>query len=444
MTAQDVYIFLVFSLTFLVGVFFMLKGIYPSLRENWKRVLLVSVLTLLNCFVYLFIASMVRGYLKSTELGQTMSYLSYLLIFLTEIPLLKFSVRSSWPCAMIFVSIAYCFQHLCQYIYQLILTPMGFKMFSVPGALIRVAVTVVYSILFYLMIRKKIANVNDEKISKRLLVAFVSVVSVLATIILNSIAYNDAMKLESDHFVYYTLVFSSLVALLAIVLDIEILDESKLIDEVTSTKKILHSQKSIYETEKEVIDSLNIKSHDLKHQIHSMKPSITEDAYQEIDKIISEYDSFVHTGNKALDTVLIEKGILCKKDNIRFTFLIRGESLSFIRENDIYSLFGNILDNAIEAVLKLPNEEYRVISISEEEKNGEITLRCMNYFDGNLVQRNGEIQTTKDNKIYHGYGLKSIRYITQKYQGNVAIRTDADIFELALTFPKPLEPISTK
>ena len=85
------------------------------------------------------------------------------------------------------------------------------------------------------------------------------------------------------------------------------------------------------------------------------------------------------------------------------------EKFSFIRENDIYALLGNILDN--EASEKRKKDEERVVSISTISKEGFIRIHEENFFDGDLIYENNVLKTTKQNKLYHGFGVKSIKLI---------------------------------
>ena len=87
------------------------------------------------------------------------------------------------------------------------------------------------------------------------------------------------------------------------------------------------------------------------------------------------------------------------------------EKLSFIRENDIYALLGNILDNAMEASEKEKKDEERVVSISTKSKEGFIRIHEENFFDGDLIYENNVLKTTKQNKLYHVFGVKSIKLI---------------------------------
>ena len=111
------------------------------------------------------------------------------------------------------------------------------------------------------------------------------------------------------------------------------------------------------------------------------------------------------------------------------------EKLSFIRENDIYALLGNILDNAMEASEKRKKDEERVVSISTLSKEGFIRIHGENFFDGDLIYESNVLKTTKQNKLYHGFGVKSIKLIAEKYHGDASISTKAGKLILDILFP---------
>ena len=98
-------------------------------------------------------------------------------------------------------------------------------------------------------------------------------------------------------------------------------------------------------------------------------------------------------------------------------------------KTDIYALFGNLVDNAIEAVTKLSDAEKRIIDLTVRGVDNMVAISVSNYFDGNLVtDSDGLPTTTKSNTEYHGFGLKSIKYIVQKYDGDLTITTKDNLF----------------
>ncbi len=100
---------------------------------------------------------------------------------------------------------------------------------------------------------------------------------------------------------------------------------------------------------------------------------------------------------------------------------------------DVYSLFGNALSNAVEAVEKVDDPEKKTISITIEKKGDLVLVNVVNWFSGELRRENGLPVTTKKSEIgFHGYGMKSIRNVAQKYRGDIAITTDGGVFGLSV------------
>ena len=146
------------------------------------------------------------------------------------------------------------------------------------------------------------------------------------------------------------------------------------------------------------------------------------------------YDSIVKTGNEVLDTILTEKSLKCGKNDIQLTCTVDNSNLDFISISDLYSLFGNIVENAIEAVLKIDDKKKRVICLNVKQTEKLLSVHIENYYAGEITFVGGLPQTKKDVR-FHGFGMKSVRMIAEKYGGNVIARTDGDLFKLDILVP---------
>lgn len=182
---------------------------------------------------------------------------------------------------------------------------------------------------------------------------------------------------------------------------------------------------------------VNIKCHDMKHQISHITSTTDPDAIRELEQIISVYDSSLQTGNEILDVCLMEKKLLCEKNSIKLDCIANGQCLSFMQPSDLFSLFGNALDNAMEAVCKLDDVEKRIIFVSVKEELGMAIIHVENNYTGELIMADGIPRTSKDDEFYHGYGVKSIRMVVEKYDGNMALLPQNGIFNLNITIPVP-------
>ena len=95
------------------------------------------------------------------------------------------------------------------------------------------------------------------------------------------------------------------------------------------------------------------------------------------------------------------------------------------------------MDNAIEAVSRLPDEATRLISLNIQPENGIAVIHLTNYFLPGSVSDSTLPQTTKADFMRHGYGLRSIEYIAQKYGGMMSCQTEDDLFHLNICVPIP-------
>lgn len=130
------------------------------------------------------------------------------------------------------------------------------------------------------------------------------------------------------------------------------------------------------------------------------------------------------------------KRLHCATNGIQFTCIAEGDKLQFMEAMDIFSLFGNILDNAIECETILAPET-RFIHLSVRVVNQMLIIHAENHFEGTLELRDGMPVTTKEDRTYHGYGMLSIRRIVEKYGGNFEITTGDQLFQIDIMLPVP-------
>ena len=189
-----------------------------------------------------------------------------------------------------------------------------------------------------------------------------------------------------------------------------------------------------YEFTKENMDIINLKCHDLKHQLLRLEreKNIDEGYIEELKRSVSFYDSVFDTGNAALDTLLSDKNLYCVKNKIQLSAVADGKKLDFMDDADIYSLFGNAIDNAIEYVMTL-EEEKRVIKLSVTATGNLIGIAVKNYYEGEPpVFEGGLPVTTKGDKTRHGFGMKSIKSVATKYGGTFDAVVDDDSFVVSI------------
>ena len=158
--------------------------------------------------------------------------------------------------------------------------------------------------------------------------------------------------------------------------------------------------------------------HDFHHHLQTLKGQLEAGeveraiAYiEELDNQLMNVDTLLKTGNVSLDAILSAKIAQAKAENITVNVKASVPDLLTITDVELSILVGNLLDNAIEAAEKVENGNVSIV-IKPQKKF--IIIKVKNSYDGN---KNNELQTTKKDKEYHGIGLKSIKRIVEKYQG---------------------------
>ena len=210
--------------------------------------------------------------------------------------------------------------------------------------------------------------------------------------------------------------------------------------ELNLVQRLWQSKQRQYEISKETIDLINRKCHDLKYQLAAFRTmqddAETDRRLGEVERSVMIYDSAIQTGNRVLDVVLTEKSLYCEAEHITLTCMVDGAKLGFIDQADLYALFGNALDNAIESVMKQRDPAKRVIQVSVYPDNGFLMIRIRNYCDEPITLVDGLPATSKKtDKGYHGYGLRGIRYTAEQYGGTMSVKIAPDSFTLQVVLP---------
>lgn len=139
----------------------------------------------------------------------------------------------------------------------------------------------------------------------------------------------------------------------------------------------------------------------------------------------------INTGNNALDAILSAKRALAENHGIRFTSKLRVQENLPIAPEDLCIIFGNALDNAIEACDRLPADAERAISLHLLQDAHTLTCIVTNTAPS---RRSASFITSKADKAQHGFGLNNIREALDKYGVTPEITWEDGRFTLAFVF----------
>ena len=210
--------------------------------------------------------------------------------------------------------------------------------------------------------------------------------------------------------------------------------------ELRNINSMLKAQYDKYRNYQTTFELINLKYHDLKHQIAGLRAEMSDEKREEwlntLEAELESYSPELETGNSVLDTLIAGKTMNCRANNIKITCVAEGDVLDFMHVADICTIFGNALDNAIESVSLIDDPEKRLIHLALSQKKNFVLIQISNYCENTITMKNGYPVTTKADKGNHGFGLKSIRYTVEKYHGTLNFALNDNWFELKILIPQ--------
>ncbi len=292
----------------------------------------------------------------------------------------------------------------------------------------RIAIYLLLAILF----RPKSDLATDTRTQRS--VAALSVITLLIVNVLVCVA--RVYEVESLAMSIVVKIFTIAFSFIILMLSAGIFQRSEREQQIVVLNQLMKQEKMQFDSVKANMDTINMKCHDLKHIISKLEGKLTSDEADSLREAIRFYDANIDSGNEVLDVVLCEKAMLCEKNGIAFSCMADGRKFTFLSPVQTYSLFGNIIDNAIEALQKLDDPDKKVISLICAEQDNALVVEESNYSSGALVFNNGIPTTGKEDTSRHGFGVRSIRYIAEQYGGVLELNTVDDMFFLKIRFPK--------
>lgn len=416
--------------------------IFGLLLERRKQFAARVVLSFLVCFAVIILVELIYyqatgnifSYSGATTFWDSVfKFFLYCLIFVLTVVGCCFCFKNSIWTILFYCAGGFAAQHLSVNAAMLLKLIPGYTQFIKdlpwfhyclePGVC-----AAVYSAIYFLLVRNKKVPQNIRRIRNRVLFSLLIIVICIG---ISRITADDSSR-GVTAFLAETL--SAVInCFLILMLHFNLTENDEMHYEVNILEELLHREKEQFRLSKENIELINIKCHDLKHQIKALRADASEKQLTELENSVMIYDSEVKTGNDVLDIILTEKSLYCLNNKIRLQCMANGNELSFMDSMDIYSLFGNALSNAIESVSGI-SEEKRLISVNIQPLGNMLTIHVDNYYEGEIRFENGLPVTSADER-YHGFGMKSMNYIVNKYGGHMSVSAEKGVFALDIIFP---------
>ena len=200
--------------------------------------------------------------------------------------------------------------------------------------------------------------------------------------------------------------------------------------------KLIESQKTTYKKLYENQNDVRKIRHDLKNVmigvLHEIENGDISSASNYIRQNLKNVDGEANgfkSGNSVIDTLIYAKKDLADAYGIEFNVELQLLKPIYIDTIDFSVLFGNAIDNAIEAT-KNSKSQNKVISISVISKNSSLILVFRNPVDEKINIKN--LNTTKLDKKQHGFGILQIRSLAEQYNGEVFLECSEQEFKTTI------------
>ena len=417
---------------------FIMETIFARMLPKKKHFLAKTILCLACYFSAGIVLTEIRRWMDNSFYH--LSILYYIFLFLISLMILWILYDAPVRQLLFIGTAGYAVQHIAYCmedpLWRILIEQEGNPVLRwiLDEAVLQFLFFVIVGELGYLFFVKKnragfeIADMDSGMVAVSLGVLFIS--SVLSVIVQG---YPVEMELLLIFHLYGVVSCS-----LGLALQFNISRKNELETENELLEQMLHTERHQQEMSRESINLINMKCHDLRHQVQALEKidnrGMRRRAIEEINANVMIYDSSAELGNEALDLVITEKSLYCRKYNIKFSYMADGSLISFMDSADIFSLFGNAIDNAVECVVKEP-EERRIISLEIRRKAGMVFVHIDNYCSTQREFENGLPVTTKGDRRMHGFGTKSIRYIAERYGGETNMYLEDGKFHLDIIFP---------
>ena len=212
-------------------------------------------------------------------------------------------------------------------------------------------------------------------------------------------------------------------------------------------KRITEYQSRLIETHVEEVENIYKQMrrwrHDYHNHIQTMKAFLTSDTdasaehleyLNKLDADLISVDIVVKTGNVTTDAMLNSKLSLAAAKDINITAKAALPQKFKISEIELCVIIGNMLDNSIEACMRLPDENGRFIKVDIGAHKSMFYISVLNSTDGKTNKQGVRYISAKDLPS-RGFGLMSIDRIVAKYRGYVNRQNENGVFTTEIMFP---------
>lgn len=307
-------------------------------------------------------------------------------------------------------------------------------------------INVLYLLFLYIVLRFRDYKFDVLKWTDWAAFIVIPIVSILVLILIYTVSLETNLTKEHSFYLGMVAVGIIITAVLIWIMLIKISKDSEFkLQYMLLQQQYKYQNENILQADKSM-KNISALRHDMKNKLlcigELIKSGQTDKALEMCGACFEEVKqgtgTFIDTKNVMLNSIVNVKLSQANESFIDTKVLIT-EAFEDIADTDLCIMLGNILDNALEAVLKLP-ENNRKIALSMERRGGYRFIIVKNSVAEPILKKNPTLMTTKSDKNIHGIGIKSVEKTVKKYKGEIQYNEKDNIFSVGIIFPIPNLP----
>lgn len=286
-------------------------------------------------------------------------------------------------------------------------------------------------ILYYIVVAGTLARKMPDKgnyhIGPRQLTSafFIGILFMIQAALLSS-----AKVLDWPMSFVWTALIGQFYFLTLLYLQTELFKKSAMQKEMDTLNLLYERQRQQYQVARQNVNIINKRCHELRVQIANLRKlapeTVPQKTLDEAETAARLYDASANTGNEVLDVVLTEKTLLCESRRVQLNAVADGSCLKHFEPGDLYALFANALDYAVEGAVRTQDQTRRMIDLLVCVRQQFVVINVIS------PARAPEAAATRT----EAYELKVIRRIVQKYNGTLTTETQNGFFAIKIIFPQ--------
>lgn len=304
-----------------------------------------------------------------------------------------------------------------------------------------------------------IGNLVIKKIVNKipLLLSGLNVVTIIIPLFINIVVmaicadqlYNDKRMIVDNVWSIITIIAVCIVVFMGTVCNIVVLENYLNVKKIENEKNLQISEMSLqydyYMKQSNDMENIRKISHDIKNHLESLRGNVDYQQKQEyIDGIESKldiYQSYYKTGNAFLDNLLHAKRLEALEKKIEFKVFADFTPFKRVKNEDLCVIVSNTIDNALREcqLMKADNPKIEcLVQLKARKIKGFLSIICENSLresQAEALRGNSVMETSKEDKKNHGFGVKNIKHVVREYGAEVSFNVVDDMFSVSILIP---------